>query len=209
MARAASQEFVPIKDIRDGVAILNDGSLRAVIMTSSINFSLKSQEEQQSILFQFQDFLNSLDFQTQICIQSRELDIRPYLSMLEERHKDQTNELLKIQTREYIEFIKEFTANTNIMNKHFYVVVPYTPAFAMSGDGVLDKIKSMIGMKTSNEKKEDETFEENVTQLEERISLVEQGLSRTGVRTARLGDQELTELYHQTLNPSETEVTLD
>jgi len=204
-----SQDFVPIKDIRSGVIVLNDGSLRAVMMTSSINFSLKSQEEQQSILFQFQDFLNSLDFQTQIVIQSRELDIRPYLNLLEKQYKNQVNELLKIQTQEYIEFIKEFTSSTNIMNKHFYVVVPYTPTFAGQSDGFIDKIKSVVGMKTSNEKQEEETFEQNVSQLEERLNMVEQGLSRTGVRTARLGDQELTELFYQTLNPGETDVTVE
>jgi len=202
----ASQEFVPIKEIRSGVAVLHDGSLRAVLLTSSINFSLKSQEEQQSILYQFQDFLNSLDFQTQIVIQSRELDIRPYIELLEKQYKEQVNELLKIQTREYIEFIKEFTASASIMNKHFYVVIPYTPRYALQGDGILDKIKKLIGMKTSSETQKDETFEQNLSQLEERLAVVEQGLSRTGVRTARLGDEELTELFYQTLNPGETDV---
>ena len=202
----ASQKFVPIRDIRDDIVILDDGSLRAVLMTSSINFSLKSQEEQESILYQFQNFLNTLDFQTQINIRSRALDIEPYIQLLQKQYKNQVNELMKVQIREYIEFIREFTENTNIMNKRFYVVVPYTPAFAGSQTGFLQKIKETLGFGSSNQKEADnETFEQNKYQLEERISIVEEGLASTGVRSARLGDQELIELFHQSFNPGETD----
>ena len=100
-----TQEFVPIKEIRQGIVVLKDGSLRAIVMCSSLNFALKSTDEQQSIMFQFQNFLNTLDFSIQIFIQSRKLDIRPYIALLEEREKEQSNDLMKIQTREYIEFI--------------------------------------------------------------------------------------------------------
>ena len=105
----ATQEFVPIKEVRDGVVILKDGGMRSVILCSSINFSLKSEDERNAILLQFQDFLNSLDFSIEILIQSRKLDIRPYIALLEDREKQQTNNLMKIQVREYIEFIKNFT----------------------------------------------------------------------------------------------------
>src|SRR5438046_1657691 len=124
----ATQDFVPIKEIRDGILILNDGSLRALIMTSSLNFALKSQDEQNSIIYQFQNFLNSLNFSVQIFIESRKLDIRPYVSLLEQREKDQASDLMKIQTHEYIEFIKSFTENTNIMSKSFFIVIPFTQA---------------------------------------------------------------------------------
>lgn len=115
----ASQEFVPISDIRDGVVTLKDGSLRAILMASSLNFSLKSDDERAAILYQFQDFLNSLDFSVQISIQSRKLDIRPYVALLEETEKNQVNDLMKIQVQEYIGFIKNFTESHNIMTKHF------------------------------------------------------------------------------------------
>src|SRR3989338_1550241 len=124
----ATQDFVPIKEVRDGVVVLKNGSMRAVLMCSSVNFALKAQDMQEAIVLQFQSFLNSLDFSIQIFIQSRRLDIRPYVTLLEEREKKQTIELLKIQTREYIGFIKNFTENTSIMSKTFFVVVPYTPA---------------------------------------------------------------------------------
>jgi len=107
-----TQEFVPIKEIRQGIVILKDNSLRSVVIASSLNFALKSADEQQSILYQFQNFLNSLDFSVQIFIQSRKLDIRPYIALLEGRVKEQVSDLMKIQTREYIEFIKKFTGNT-------------------------------------------------------------------------------------------------
>ncbi|MEX1028388.1 MAG: hypothetical protein WD049_10365 [Candidatus Paceibacterota bacterium] len=205
-----SQKFIPIKEIRDDVAILKNGSLRAILMTSTVNFGLKSKEEQESTLYQFQNFLNSLDFSTQICIQSRELDIRPYIQRLEERQKEQVNDLLKIQTKEYIEFIKTFTAKTNIMSKHFYVVVPYTPTVSTSsGGGILGGLKSLIGKGgTSEEKKEadKQSFEQQRSQLEARVSVVEQGLIRTGVRAARLGTDEITELFYQTFNPGETDL---
>ena len=107
----ASQDFVPVKEIRDGVIITNDGSLRMVLIASSINLALKSTEEQESVILQFQNFLNSLDFSVQIFIQSRRYDIRPYMATLEEREGVQLNDLLRIQTREYINFIKTLGAN--------------------------------------------------------------------------------------------------
>src|SRR3989338_7127112 len=127
-ASSATQEFVPIKEVRDGVVILKDGGMRAILLCSSMNFALKSDDERNAILLQFQDFLNSLDFSIEILLQSRRLDIRPYIALLEEQEKAQTNNLMKIQVREYIEFIKNFTENTNIMTKHFFIIVPYAPA---------------------------------------------------------------------------------
>src|SRR3989344_2182761 len=123
----ATQEFVPIKEVRDGIIILRDGAFRAILMTSSLNFALKSEDNQNAIISQFQNFLNSLDFSVQLFIQSRKLDIRPYAALLEERQKEQESDLMRIQVAEYIEFIKSFTESTNIMTKTFFVVVPYAP----------------------------------------------------------------------------------
>ena len=104
-----SQDFVPISEIREGIMILKDGSMRAVVLATSINFALKSTEEQESVIYQFQNFLNSLDFTVQIYIQSRKLDIRPYVALLEDRLRVQTSDLMKIQISEYIMFIKGLT----------------------------------------------------------------------------------------------------
>ena len=122
----ATQEFVPIKEVRDGIVVLKDGSLKAIVLANSINLSLKSEDEQKATIYQFQSFLNTLDFPIQIVIQSKRLDIRPYLLLLESRMKAQTEPLLKIQTKEYMEFIRNFTETTNIMTKNFFIVVPYS-----------------------------------------------------------------------------------
>ena len=91
---------MPIKEVRDGIVVLKDGSMRGIVLTSSLNFSLKSDDERNAIILQFQDFLNSLDFTIQVSIEYRRLDIRPYIALLEDRHKDQITDLWKIQTRE-------------------------------------------------------------------------------------------------------------
>lgn len=196
-----TQEFVPIKEIRQGIIILKDNSLRGVVIASSLNFALKSADEQQSIIFQFQNFLNSLDFSVQIFMQSRKLDIRPYIALLEGRLKEQVDDLMKIQTREYIEFVKNFTENSNIMTKTFFVVVPYSPAVIKTGVG------GVFGKKdadTASEKKLAD-FEENRSQLEQRVSVVTQGLTRCGIRTVQLGTEEIVELFYKIFNPGDTE----
>jgi type IV secretory pathway VirB4 component len=198
-----TQEFVPIKEIRQGVIILKDDSMRAIVMASSLNFALKSADEQQSIIMQFQNFLNSLDFTVQIFIQSRKLDIRPYIALLEGRLTEQMSDLLKIQTREYIAFIKNFTENSNIMTKSFFVVVPYSPASLTAG-GVTDVFSKRKTSAESAEKKIAD-FEEHRSQLEQRVSVVTQGLVRCGIRTVELGTEEIVELFYKIFNPGDTE----
>ena len=200
----ATQEFVPISEILDGVIVLKNGGMRSVILASSLNFALKSGDEQASILMQFQNFLNSLDFSVQIVIQSKKLDIRPYLALLEGRYKDQVTELMKIQVREYIEFIKAFVENTNIMTKSFFVVIPYDPPILGGGKNLVTKYlpgknKEIQAMNP------DEQFAEYRTQLEQRVSVVEQGLVRCGIRAAELGTEEVVELFYKLFNPGETE----
>jgi type IV secretory pathway VirB4 component len=206
---SASQKFVPISEIRDGTVILKDGTLRGILMTSSLNFALKSEENQKSLIYQFQTYLNSLDFSTQIYVQSRKLDIRPYISLLEDRYKEQSGELFKIQTAEYIEFIKTFTENTSIMTKSFFVVVPYTPAIVNSGKkkGFIGGLFSKKDPGTAAQDKADQ-FEEQRSQLLQRMSVVEQGLTRTGIRIIVLGTEEIVELYYRIFNPGATEKPL-
>jgi type IV secretory pathway VirB4 component len=199
----ASQEFVPVKEVRDGIVVLKDGSLRAILLASSINLSLKSYDEQQAVLLQFQNFLNSIDFSMQIVIQSRRRDMRPYLAILENRMREQTEPLLKVQTREYIEFIRNFTESVSIMSKSFFIVVPYSAVTLPSAGGVF---KSIFGGKQDKKAKaaeESASFEEKRSQLEQRIGTIQQGLSRLGVRTAELGTEEVVELFYKIFNPGE------
>lgn len=200
-----TQEFVPIKEVRDGIIIMKDGSMRAIILSSSLNFSLKSAEEQEAIIYQFQNFLNSLDFPIQISIQSRELDIRPYIATLEKRYNDELNDLLKMQIREYVQFVRNFTENQNIMSKTFFVVVPFTANILNTKkDNKLAKLIPNANKKVNATEKTD-GFEEARTQLEQRVSVIQQGLTRCGIRSVSLGTEEAVELFYKLFNPGDTE----
>lgn len=200
----ATQEFVPIKEVRDGIIVLKDGELRAIILANSVNLSLKSDDEQKATILQFQSFLNTLDFSIQISVQSRRLDIRPYLLLLEDRMKIQNEPLLKLQTKEYIDFIRKFTEDVSIMTKSFFVVVPYAHTVLKSNSGILGRLftrknKAEIGIA----KQED--FEEKRSQLEERVGVIQQGLSRCGIKSAQLGTEEVVEVFYKVFNPGEVE----
>ncbi len=199
-----TQEFVPIKEVRDGIIVLKDDDLRAIVLANSINLSLKSVDEQQAVILQFQNFLNTLDFPIQISIQSRRLDIRPYLLLLENRMKVQNEPLLKLQTKEYMDFIKNFTESVSIMAKNFFVVVPYTHTTLKSDTGIIDKIFSR---KNKEEEKAAKivAFEEKRSQLEERVAVIQQGLSRCGIKSAQLGTEEVVEVFYKVFNPGEIE----
>ncbi|MES2985896.1 MAG: TraC family protein [Patescibacteria group bacterium] len=198
----ASQEFVPIKEVRDGVMILKDGSIRAVVLATSINFALKSSEEQESVIYQFQNFLNSLDFSLQIYVQSRRLDIRPYLALLDERLRAQSSDLMRMQITEYINFVRGLTEISSIMTKSFFVVIPYAPV-NKSVSGIADMFNSKKDK--TLEKEKDDQFEEVRSQIEQRVGVVEQGLARCGVKIARLGSEELVELFYRIFNPGDAE----
>ena len=198
----ATQEFVPIKEIRDGIIMLEDGSMQALLLASSINLSLKSEEEQQGTIMQFQNFLNSLDFSIQIVIESRKLDIRPYMLLLENRLAAQSEPLLKIQTREYINFIRNFTEQVAIMSKQFIVVVPYGSQIS-GGDISKSFFNSKKAENTSGKSDALIAFEEKRTQLEERIGVVQQGLTRVGVRSVQIGTEEAIELFYKIFNPGD------
>jgi hypothetical protein len=204
----ASQDIVPIEEIRDGAVILKDGSMRAVLMASSLNFALKSADEQDAIIVQYQNFLNSLDFSIQFFVQSRKLNIEPYLETLRERKKIETNELLRIQISEYITFVKEFVDTANIVAKTFYIVVPFTPIklMEMQKGGVGGIFSSLFGSKKPGAPLIDsEHFEEYKTQLWQRVDAVIQGLVRSGVRSVALTTEELIELYYSLYNPEEND----
>jgi type IV secretory pathway VirB4 component len=195
----ATQEFVAVKDIKNGVVVLKNGQLCSILLASSINFALKEYDEQQAILIQFQSFLNTLDFSLQIYIQSRRLNIEPYIELLSSLEKDQHNDLMQIQLREYINFIRTFTTEVDVMTKSFFVVVPYTP----SPVDIKKGITNLFAANRPNSIPADLQFEEQVMQLNQRVSVVEQGLNRVGVRTILLGNDDLVELFYHTYNPTD------
>lgn len=196
--KASTQKFVPVRDVRDNVLILKDGKICTILLASSINFALKSQGEQQAILQQFQSFLNTLDFTLQIYIQSRRLNIEPYLAQLKAREEAQYNDLMRIQLREYMAFIQNFTEEVDVMTKNFFVVIPYTPAQINAQKGFTNLISG-----TNTNSGEKSSFEEHRSQLEQRVNIVEQGLNRVGVKTIALKSEDLIELYYHIFNPSD------
>lgn len=211
MSVSPSQQIINIEEIRDGILILKDGSLKVVLMASSLNFALKSADEQTAIILQYQNFLNSLDFSVQFFVQSRKINIEPYLDTLKEAKEKQTNELLQIQISEYVEFIKAFVKASNIVNKNFYVVVPFTPPVFETKElsaGTLKTLwKSLWGsQKTGPEHAfSPQKFEEYKNQLWQRMENVISGLVRTGVRAVPLNTEELIELFYGLYNPGELE----
>lgn len=197
MQGSASQGFVPIKNIRDGLIELQNGEYRAVLMTNSLNLSLKGEDEQTAILTQFQNFLNSLEFSVQIFVKSRRMDIEPYIKLLEERLAVAEGELIKLQITEYISYIKTFSEETNIMSKQFFVVVPYTPAVINQSS-----VPSLpFGNSDALAAKADAAFQEVYRQMEQRILVVSSGLTRTGLRVERLQSDEVVSLFYSLFNP--------
>ncbi len=197
---SSTQAFVPVKEVRNGIITLKDGGYRGVLICSSVNFGLKSADEQRAIVTGFQYFLNTLDFSVQIVVNSRKMDLRPYLELLAKREAEQKTELLRIQLREYIEFIRSFAERSNIMAKTFYVIVPYSP----SGQTKITQGMDLFGGKKENGQVVDK-FEADRAQLKQRMLLVAEGISRTGVRAVPLGTEEVIELLYRSFNPGELE----
>lgn len=196
----ATQQFVPIRDIRDNVIIKKNGEMLMIVLASSINFALKSYDEQRAVLMQFQNFLNTLDFTLQIHIQSRKLNIEPYLGILSSLESKQDNDLMRIQLREYTEFIKNFTNDVDVMSKSFFVVVPYSPTKL----NVANSVSKIFSGGGGSAQAEDQKFEEHRLQLEQRVAMVVHGLAGVGVRTMTLQKDDLVELYYHIYNPADT-----
>lgn len=197
---ASTQKYVDVEEIKDGIIVLKSGSLRSVMLASSINFDLKSTEEQDAIINQYQDFLNSLDFPTQILISSRKLNIKPYLKFLKAKENQQTNELLRLQISEYINFIANLTQVSNIMSKFFYIIVPFSPVETKKG-GFFQKMSSIFNPRRSVLDRR-ELFETYESQLMQRADQVSAGLSGIGVTVTPLNTGEIIELLYNSYNPS-------
>jgi len=194
------QEKIEIDDIRDGVIFLKDGGIRAVLMASSVNFALKSVEEQDALIYHFREFLNSLDFPIQILIVSRKFNISGYLEILEQKQKEQENDLMRIQASEYIDFIRGLTELANIVTESFYIVIPFAQVEAKQLTP-LEKITIATGFKRSSTSDRKKTFEELKTQLWQRINYVLSGLEGFGLRATVFNNEELIELFYHLYNP--------
>ena len=199
-AGISTQKYVDVEEVRDGVIILKNGSLRAVLLVSSINFDLMATEEQDITISQYQNFLNSLDFPMQIIVSSRKLNINPYLEYLKKREKQLTNELLIFQLSEYSNFIKNLAEVSNIMSKFFYVVVPFFP-IESTKSGMLDRLFGATSSQMAVAKRR-ELFDTYKAQLWQRVDHVSAGLSGTGVKVTPLKTEELIELLYNSYNPS-------
>ncbi len=202
---AGVQKYLDINSIREGTVIMKNGTLKAVLMVSSINFALKSQEEQEAIIYRFQNFLNSLDFSVQIVISSRKLNIEDYYKILSIKEREQPHELLKIQIGEYRNFIHELVEMANIVSKTFYVAV----SFSQSED-LLSLGKGIFGQMGKQDKKQklifkEEEFEKNRGQLLQRVQHIANGLAGMGLKMTTLNTQELIELFYTLYNPSVSE----
>lgn len=193
MPEASTQQFLEIDQVREGVVILKNKSLRGVLMVSSQNFALKSEDEQQAIIYQFQNFLNSLDFSLEIVIQSRVLNITGYLDKLTQMEREQTNELLKIQTAEYQKFIKETIAGSQIMSKTFFTIVPFP-------------IVDIPGVSRKGVSFGEDQFQRAKFQLWQRMEFLAAGLRRCGLQCTPLSTPELIELFWSLYHPEEAEV---
>ncbi|MDD5146204.1 MAG: hypothetical protein PHN39_00415 [Candidatus Pacebacteria bacterium] len=193
-----SQNFLEFKQIKEGVITLKNKALRGILLVSSINFDLKSEEEQNAIIFQFQNFLNSLDFSTQIIMQSRRLNITGYFEKLKEFESKQSNELLKIQTAEYRKFVESLVGRGTIMTKQFFVVVPYTIT-------EMDAMTGAIGLR-QKAGVEEEIFQRCRDQLYQRMEFVAIGLRRCSLSVIPLTTPEVIELFWSWHHPKEAEI---
>jgi len=202
MANQTTSQLVPISDIREGVVMLKNGSLRMLLEVSSINFELRSADEQVAILQGFQRFLNSVDFPLQIVVSSRKLDIGPYLKTIDNIAESTENELFKIQVSEYARFIKELSSLSNIMSKKFYIVIPFYIYEKPEAAGLIQSLKGLINPKVVPKKLTDEQFGTYKNQLLQRSELVYSGLVGLGLKIRTFEDEELKKLYYELYNPS-------
>lgn len=205
----STQNSLEIAEIRDGIVIMNDGSFRSVIMCKSINFDLMSQQEQEGVELGYQQFLNSLDFPIQIFMRSRKVDLTPYIDKLDKIRGEHDNMLLAMLMEDYIAYIDNLSQQVNIMDKNFYVVVPYFPGNSVqteqqkltSSKTFVTGFAALFSRKETHVTINEGSLEAAKTELRNRVQAVLSGLMQCGVQGLPLDTQELIELYYDTYNP--------
>ncbi len=198
MSIASTQQNIPIAGMRDGIMILNDGQYRVIMEVTAVNFALKSEQEQNSLIFQYQSFINSLHFPVEIVVQSKRLDLSPYVEKIKKLAKEQTNDLLKIQTQDYADFINQLIDIANIMKKRFFIVVGYQPLSVKSG--ILDKLFPK-GKQVSTLKIPADEFDHYAKEIRQRAVSVAQNLGSMGLHCKQLSTQEMIEEFYLVYNP--------
>ena len=201
MAKPTTQDFLAVEQIREGMIILKNKGLRGIMIVSSLNFALKSDEEQEAIIYQFQSFINSLDFSAQIIVQSRKLNMTGYLEKIEGLEQIQPNDLMKTQVTGYHDFIKELIEGGTIMSKSFFIVIPYTLGESDQAAGSDNIIKmGRIPVMTEDQ------FQRCKSQLWQRMEFVALGLKRMGLQAMPLSTAELIEFFWAVHHPREAEI---
>lgn len=200
---ASTQTYLRIAEIRDDTVVLKNGGLRSILRVSSINFNLKSEEEQNSIVYSYQGFLNTLEFPIQVVIRSRKLDIDNYLEKLRKIGEKQTNPLLQTQTYEYVEYIAKLVEYADIMEKDFLVIVPLDPLRSQKPN-IIQKFFQSMNAKDSYEaiKRRHDEFEQLKKSLIQRVSSIKVGLENCGLKVQELTTKELIELFYNIYNPT-------
>ncbi len=201
---ASTQRFLDIAEIRDDIVVMKDGTMRAVLIVSSVNFSLKSEDEQEAMIMAYMSFLNTLEEPIQIVIQSRKLNIDDYMNRLKAQESQLTNELLKTQIGDYRQFVGELVELGEIMQKKFFVVVPYNPASAVR-KGFFSRLSETLSPLVSVRLRE-ERFRERKKELMVRLDSVRASLNSMGIQSAILDTQTLIELYYASYNPALSQV---
>lgn len=204
----STQNTLQIAEIRDGIVIMNDGSFRSVLMMKSVNFDLMNPQEQEAVEFSYQNFLNSLYFPIQILIRSKKVDLRPYLEKLDKIRSEHDNMLLALLMEDYINFMGNISMQTNIMDKQFYVTIPFIPA-GLEAQKAVEASKNFMNNLIGSFRPSEEihvvineaSLEEAKTELRNRVQAVLSGLMQTGVQGLPLDTQELIELYYDSYNP--------
>lgn len=201
-ANSSTQTNLRIAEIKDNVAVLKNGGVRIVLKTSSINFNLKSEEEQNAIIYSYQGFLNSLEFPIQILVRSKKLDIDNYIEQVTALGEKQTNQLLQDQTMEYAQYVKRLVEYADIMEKEFYVIVPYDPGRAQ-GTGKFGSFFQRLSPKDSygDVKTRRSEFNNLKKSLLQRVNVVQSGLENCGLQVTPLDTLGLIELFYESYNP--------
>ena len=202
----STQNALQIAEIRDGIVIMNDGSFRSVVMVKSINFDLMSPQEREAVEYSYQGFLNSLYFPVQIFIRSQRVDLRPYIERLDKIRSEQDNMLLALLMEDYIDFIAQLSAQTNIMDKKFYVVIPYFPVADLAkaltqSKNFFSGLKGLLNNKEQHVTINEADLNKAKDELRNRVQAVLAGLQQSSIQGLPLDTQELIELYYDTYNP--------
>jgi hypothetical protein len=205
----STKRYLDIAEIKEDVVVMRDGTLRSVLMVSSINFALKSEDEQQAIIQQYVSFMNALEFPLQVVVQSRKLNVDEYIARLKENEREQQNDLLRIQIADYRAFVAELVELGQIMQKHFYVVVPYNPLTDKRTGffkRLMDSFTPAVSVRLA-----DERFQKRKEDLMQRARTIQNNLNSMGLKSVALDTQQLIELYYSSYNPEllDTEKMVD